>query len=168
MKKSLILFLGLGILLCLMATTGFAQQYHLMYSGNHFRGYDFDDDWNGFSGGIYGMTAGTELTTGVNFPDSADGMQVQRVSISVIDNSTGNFRVALQKVDRWSGTVTWVAELTTAGLSSSSSVQYVNIPKSLMTAPGIDSDRYAWYIMVFFDSQGSVDLYLKTVTIRYY
>jgi hypothetical protein len=114
------------------------------------------------------MTTGTELTAGVNFPDSADGMKVQRVSISVIDNSAGSFSVVLQKVDRWSGTVTWVAELTTAGLSSSGSVQYVNIPKSLMTAPGIDSDRYAWYVMVFFDSAGSTNLYLKSVTIRYY
>jgi len=169
MKKALSMFFGIVVIVCLFIATGFGQQYHITYSGADFKGQSSTDGYTGYFGGVYANAATDtgDLSCGVHFPDSANGMQVRRVSISVVDNNDSYFQVYLFKKDRWTGNATQVALLTTYYLSKSPWEQFVNIPKSQMTAYGIDNARYSWYLFIYF-LVGSSNLRLDQVTIRYY
>jgi hypothetical protein len=168
MKKAISMFLGIGIIVCFFVATGFAQQYHIVYSGADFQAYSSFYGYVGSGGGVYAAVAQNQLSCGVHFPDSANGMQVQRVSISVVDNDASYFDVYLYKKDRWTGNITAVAVLTTSGLSQSISEQFVNIPKSQMQGYRIDNTRYSWFLFVLFWAAGSGNFRLDQVTIRYY
>ena len=125
MKKALSVFLGIGIIACLFVATGFAQQYHIVYSGVDFKGYGSDfDGYQAYNGGVYATSSPDTLSCGVHFPDFANGMQVQRVSISVIDNDDSYFTVTLYKKDRWTGNQSMVAYLSTYTLSKSTTEQF--------------------------------------------
>ena len=169
MKKNLSMFLWIGIMACLFVTTGFAQQYHIVYSGVDFKGYGSDfDSYQAYNGGVYATSSPTHLSCGVHFPDFANGMQVQRVSISVVDNNDSYFTVILYKKDRWTGNHSMVAFLSTFTLSKSTTEQFKNIPKSQMNAYSIDNTRYSWYLTIHFPQVGSPEFRLDQVTIRFY
>lgn len=168
MKRIFFWLLGMGVFVFLTATVGFAQQYHIVYSGSDFQGKDSTDAYETEWAGVYATAAEGALTCGVHFPDSANGMSVQRVSMSVRDNSDSYFGLVLFKKDRWTGNLMPVAELSTFGLPKSSSVQYVNLPKSQMSAYRIDNTRYSWAMLVVFEQPGANDFLLEQVTIRYY
>ena len=168
MKKAISIFLGIGLVVGLFVVTGFAQQYHIVYSGADFKGYNTTNEYRGYNGGVYAIREWSALWCGVHFPDSANGMQVQRVSISVVDNDDSYLYVRLHKQDRWTGQIRQVAYLETEELPKSTSVQVVNIPKSQMNSYGIDNTRYAWYLFVVFYAPGSDEFRLNQVTIRYY
>ena len=65
------MFLGTGIILCLVGATVMAQQYHIVYMGAAFKGKESVDTYESELGGAFAVSAGGTLTCGVNFPDSA-------------------------------------------------------------------------------------------------
>jgi len=168
MKKALSMFFGIVVIVCLFIATGFGQQYHITYSGADFKGQSSTDGYTGYFGGVYANAAFEASLCGVHFPDSANGLQVQRVSISVVDNDDSFLYFCLYKKDRWTGDIVLVAYLDTSGLSKSPSEQFLNIPKSQMTAYGIDNNRYSWHLQLYFGAPGSSSFLLDQVTIRYY
>jgi hypothetical protein len=167
MRKTLNAIFGAMILLFLFASTGMAQRHHLNYTAAHFSG-DSSDNFLRTGDDIANLGTGMAWFDGaVNFPDSANGMQVTRLSCTLVDNSaTGYLQVQLYKVDRWSGLSTLVGYLTTSAAFTSSSVIYLNIPKSQMNARGIDNNRWAWYLTAYF-SEGNTVMGLSHVTISY-
>ena len=169
MKNALFKLLATGVVLGLFVVAGFAQQYHIVYSGVDFKGYGSSvDGYQASNGGVYATPSPAHLSCGVHFPDSANGMQVQRVSISVVDNNDSYFTVILYKKDRWTGNHSMVAFLSTFTLSKSTTEQFKNIPKSQMNAYSIDNTRYSWYLIIYFPHVGSTEYRLDQVTIRYY
>lgn len=168
MKRNLSLSLGMVVFLLLLCNLGQAQTYHLSFSGNVFNGNEPSRDYFKAANGYLYMPSGngTHLVQ-VNFPDSATGLGVSRLSVSFLDNNPSAYLlVHLSKVDRWSGTWTQVGSVTTNGLAQSSAVRYLNIPRSAMTGRGIDNSRYAWYLVVYFSGSGNT-LRLYNVTVRY-
>ena len=167
MRKALITFFGILILLFVFASQGVAQRHHLTYSGPHFSG-DAADNFHRQSSGIGNWgSAEAWFSAPVNFPDSANGMQVTRLSCTVRDNSTtGMLQIQLYKVDRWSGLSKAVAWKGTEVADAANFVRCLNTPKSQMMARGIDNNRWAWFLVIYF-SEGNTDLVLFHATIRY-
>ena len=166
MKKVLFAIIGVLVLVFVFSSAGFAQQHHVTYTAGHFSGDSTVEFWN--TGNILGKPGEDGfLYAPVNFPDSANGMQVTRLSFSAWDNSvSGSLTVSLRKVDRWNGDFTNVCIKSTGTTAVMSSFQYLNVPKSQMVARRIDNNRWAWFLRVDF-SEGDTPLYLYHVTIRY-
>ena len=169
MKKRLFLILGIGALLILSST--FSVSDELSFCGIHFThsqsNYEHDQDLNG---SIHQEGSAGWMTAALVFPNSATGMQVSRFSVTYVDNTATEYvRARLYKTDRWTGTSTKVAELESGVAEASTSIQYMNIPKSQMTAYGIDNNRYAWFLYLWFSDQSGAgtDLRLHHVTVRY-
>jgi len=171
MKKRLFLFLGIGAFLILSSTFGVADE--LSFNGIHFTpAFSHYDVAKSLSGYVYQDGAsGGWMSAPVVFPNSASGMNVTRLSVTYWDNDPLYYlRVRLYKTDRWSGSSTMVADLESGAGEASASISYMNMPKSQMTAYGIDNNRYAWYLYFWrSDSDGSAgtDMRLNHVTIRY-
>jgi hypothetical protein len=168
MKRNLSLSLGMVVLLLLFSNLGLAQSYHLSYSGNVFNGNEPSRDYFKAANGYLYMPSGNGTHVAqVNFPDSATGLGVSRLSVSFLDNNnTAYLSLTLSKVDRWSGTWTAVGSVTTNGLGVSSAIRYLNIPKSALTGRGIDNNRYAFYLVVYFSGSGNT-LRFYQATVRY-
>jgi len=168
MKKITLLGTSLLLLLFLFSSYGQAQTYHLSFSGNVFNGNEPSRDFFKAANGYLYMPSGNGTHVAqVNFPDSANGMGVSRLSVSYLDNNSSDYLlVHLSKVDRWNGTWTQVASVSSNGLLNSTDIRYLNIPKSQMTGRGIDNNRYAWYLVVYFSGSGNT-LRLYNVTVRY-
>jgi hypothetical protein len=160
------MIIRVGILILVLTSFGMAQLHHLTFTGAHFNGGTAVEYAN--SGHFVGkLNTGGSLYAPISFPDSANGMQVTRLSYSAWDGSaTGQITLFLVKVDRWTGNSTNVASNSTGIAAAVNSVQYLNLPKSQMGAKGIDNNRWAWYLRVYF-SEGDTALYLYHVTIRY-
>ena len=164
MKKNLFIIIGIGIIL---VTSGLAQFHEITYPGAAFYGrspltvYYID--------GYLHMGEEGTCYSAVNFPDSANGMKVSRISMIFMDNNNqAEIRLQLLKLDRWTGVSTEVAHLYSYLKPNSSSIQYMNLPKSGMRAQGIDNNRYSWYLRAMFDTDASVlNLRLYSVIIRY-
>ena len=155
-----------GVLILVFTSFSMAQRHHLTYTGAHFSG-DSTGEHRNNGNWVSSNSASHVLYAPVSFPDSANGMQVTRLSCTLVDTSTsGRIGVTLVKVDRWTGYAINVCYLTSSLAFSSSSVQYLNVPKSQMTGRGIDNNRWAWYLMAYF-SEGDTPLNLYHVTIRY-
>lgn len=166
MRKISTIF-AMAALILVFTSSSFAQQHHITYTGTGFIGWFDTEDFQHLSGAVYKPTNPGWVDCQVNFPDSANGMQATRMSITYEDNSaTGYLRVHLRKKDRWSGAFFEVAIINTGTTSASPSIRYLNIPKSQMSARGIDNNRYAWYLAVYFN-EGGTSMRLHQVTIRY-
>jgi hypothetical protein len=82
----------------------------------------------------------------VNFPDSANGMKVSRMSVTFMDNNgSADLEILLYKMNRWTGNISIVAFLSSSSKTDSSSIQFMNVPKIGMYAHGIDNNRYSWF-----------------------
>ena len=169
MKKGLFLIVGIGAMLILFSS--FSMSDEISFNGCHFSHaedqYEHDRD---IDGSIHQDTSSGWMTAPMVFPDSATGMNVTRFSVTYVDNTASAYvRVRLYKTDRWTGTSTEVAELESGVAEAAAGVQYMNMPKSQMTGFGIDNNRYAWYLYLWFsDGTGaSHDLKLHQVTVRY-
>jgi len=167
MRKTLNVFFGVVFLLLVFTSQGLTQRHHLTFTGAHFSG-DSLDNFFRTGDGIANISSGEAwFDAPVNFPDSANGMQVTRLSCTILDNSiTGFLQVQLYKVDRWSGLPVDVSYLSTNAPFAANSVIYMNIPKNQMKARGIDNNRWAWYLTAYF-SEGKTALGVSHVTIRY-
>ena len=155
-----------GVLILVFTSFSMAQRYHLTYAAGHFSG-DSSDVYSNFGYSLSNSGLRSWLFAPVVFPDSANGMQVTRLSYSLLDNSvTGYIAVSLEKVDRWTGIATTVGFLASDYSGASNSIAYLNKPKSSMNGRGIDNNRWAWYLMAYF-SEGDTPLNLYHVTIRY-
>jgi len=165
MKKTLLLLFGMGFLLLALSSVSLAQFYELSFSGTAFKGRFGSGDYGCNYNAIYRSTISGWLICPVNFPASAGGMNVSRLSVSFNDNSSsGELQVQLIKIDRWNGTHFIVADVSSGVVYASSSVSYMNQSKSLMSATGIDNNRWAWAIWAHFDD---TIIGLHSVTIRY-
>ena len=165
-KKSTHIF-GIVILLLVFSSPGFAQRYHLTYSSGHFSGDTADNYFKNSSSLGNLLTGESWLYAPVVFPDSANGMQVTRLSCTVRDNSTtGYIQAQLYKVDRWSAQSTLAGFVTTGTTFAATAVQLLNKPKSQISARGIDNNRWSWVLVVYF-SEGNTQLGLSHVTLRY-
>lgn len=143
------MIIRVGILVLVLTSLGIAQRHHLTFAGAHFYG-DSTKEYRNNGNGVSAQTTFQDLLAPVSFPDSANGMQVTRLSCTLLDNSvSGRISVSLVKVDRWTGYVTTLGYLQTENAFASGSVQYLNIPKSQMTGRGIDNNRWAWFLRVF-------------------
>ena len=143
----------------------FGQVYELSFTGSSFIGINESEDYAHSWGWVWKTSTDGYLDCPVQFPPSANGMNVSRLSISCLDNSSVQaVKVRLYKVDRWTATETGVAWVESAGVSPA--IQFRNQPKSQMKATGIDSNRYAWILSAEFSSTNSL-VRLYTVTIRY-
>ena len=167
MKKVLLAIIGVLALVFVFTSAGFAQRHHLTYTSGHFSG-DTANNFFKTSASIGNLdSAEAWLYAPVVFPDSANGMQVTRLSCTLRDNSvTGLIQAQLYKVDRWSGLSTNVGWTSTGIAFAATAVQFLNQPKSQLSARGIDNNRWAWVLVVYF-SEGNTQLGLSHVTIRY-
>jgi len=167
MKKSLLVLFGTGLLLLVLSSNGLAQSYELSFSANGFTGRSESEDYFNNYGTIHKNTTVGWLICQVNFPASAEGMNVSRLSVSFVDNTnTGQLQVQLIKVDRWTGSAFTVADVSSGVSQASASIRFMNQPKSQMSATGITNNRWAWAIWANFGDSGS-KLGLHSVTIRY-
>lgn len=160
------MILGIGVLL---VTVTQAQSYEINFTGIDFDGHNQNVDYYYPTAGgyVYQPTSIGNLYAPVHFPVSASGLRVSRFSVTYYDfNAAGYVRVELYKKDRWNGGTTLVAQLQSSAAGNSSSIQFMNLPKSQMTATGIDNNRYAWFMLLYFSDNGS-SLRLHQVTIRY-
>ena len=166
MKKVLTLIVGLGILLFL-TTPSYSQLYELSYPGNAFTPSTNTAGYTKHSEGSIYLDGAHQMNCTVNFPASANGMQVARISLTYVDNDSGGgyVGVTLYKLDRWSGNATVVGSLYSSGSGASPDIRYLNIPKSMLAARGIDNNRYSWYLYGY--STGGVNQRIFQVTIRY-
>ena len=84
MRKALITFFSGFVLIFVFASLGLAQRHHLTYTAAHFHGGTNVEGY--YCGGnyIYKPTEGGYLFAPVAFPDSAIGMQVTRLSCSLV------------------------------------------------------------------------------------
>ena len=160
-------FFGIVILVLVFASAGFAQRYHLNYSSGHFSG-DTADNFFKTSSALGNLFSGEAwLYAPVVFPDSANGMQVTRLSCTLRDNSvTGQMQVQLIKVDRWSAQSTYVGWVSSGIPFAATAVQYLNLPRSQLSARGIDNNRWSWVLAVYF-SEGNTQLGVSHITLRY-
>jgi hypothetical protein len=167
MKKALTLIIGLGILLIFLTTPTYSQTYEICYPGNAFTPNSNNVDYSKDSEGYIFVAVSHQMNCTVNFPSSANGKQVTRISLSYLNNKSGggNVGVTLYKLDRWSGTATEVGSLFSGFVDPSPNIKYLNSPKSMMTARGIDNNRYSWYLNGY--SSGGSDLRIYQITIRY-
>lgn len=116
---------------------------------------------------FYKTAGGGYLHHDVNFPASANGKQVTRLSLVCYDNDTfDHLSVRLCKIDRWTGVETEVGYVGTANLADSDSLLFRNQPKSQMTARGIDNSRYSWCLRARF-TDGSAELRIFMAVIRF-
>lgn len=167
MKNKPSLIFRVGILVLVLTSFGIAQRHHLTFTGANFNG-DSTDEYLNSGNSVSVQTTSHALLAPVSFPDSANGMQVTRLSCTVWDNSvSGRILVSLLKVDRWTGSAHRVGKLETGLTQASNSLQYLNLPKSQMMARGIDNNRWAWYLEVYFSEGYPTLLQLYHVTIRY-
>ena len=169
MKKRLFLILGIGAMLILFSSFSAADE--LSFNGCHFSHAHDDYEHNrDLNGSIHQDTDRGWMTAPMFFPDSATGMNVTRFSVTYVDNTASAYiRVSLYKVDRWTGTSTQVARLESGTAEASAGVQYMNMPKSQMTAFGIDNNRFSWFLYCWnSDADGAgTDLSLHHITVRY-
>jgi len=162
MKKVFFIALGVGMILLISSQPSFAQFYELSFTGNSFNprlySQQFDRHYDGYITSQQG-----QLSCQLNFPWWATGYNISRLSATFYDNSANYLRVAIVKVDRWTGNDTQVATVQSTGAVNA--IRYMNVPKSSMSAYGIDNNRYAFFIYLYF--AGSSDLRLHEVTVRW-
>jgi len=161
MKKLFFIVLGVGIIL-ILSQPSFAQ-YELSFTGNSFNSpnnaQSIDKHYTGWVS-TYG-----QLHCQLNFPHWVSGYNVSRISATYYDNSLSYLGVGLYKVDRWSGSSTYVCYMTSEGAVDG--IRYMNLPKSQMTAYGLDNNRYAWYIYAYSGSETNIRLHSVTVRWEY-
>lgn len=76
MRKVLITFFSGFVLLFVFASLGLAQRHHLTYTGAHFSGDSSDNFWRTGDGIANLGSTEAYYDALINFPDSANGMQV--------------------------------------------------------------------------------------------
>ena len=162
MKKVFFMTLGISALLFLCAVPSLAQIYELSFTGTTFNTSNETQSYTANFNG-YMQTSG-QLRGQLNFPSWASGLNVSRLSATVYDNTTGYVGIGIEKVDRWTGNRTQLCYIMSPG--ESTSVQFLNVPGSAMTARGIDNNRYSFYFYSFISTNTS-DLRLITVTVRF-
>jgi hypothetical protein len=170
LKKKLLLIFGIGVSLIMFSSFTSAQFHELSFCGTHFsHAHDEYEHNRDLDGSMHQENSRGWMTAPVVFPDSASGMNVTRLSVSYRDNdATYGMIVRLYKTDRWTGQSHMVAELDSDDYSTSAAVQYMNLPKSQMQAYGIDNNRYAWFLYLYFnDPDGNTSVKLHQVTVRY-
>ena len=167
MKKALIIIFCTGILLAYSVSVSHAQIFELCYPGNAFTPSINSTDYHKhFEGYIY-LNGPSQLNCPVNFPPSANGKKVSRLSVTYMDNAGGGYvKVALYKLDRWSGDAVLVGSLESSSTGYSPRIFNMNLSKSKLKAKGIDNNRYAWYLYGFMSGFGD-HLRIYQVTIRY-
>ena len=167
MKKVLHLVFGVGILAMFLTTPAFSQISEISVPGCAFTpSTNIVDYTKWFQGYIY-VGSPSQLNCPVYFPESANGKQVTRLSFTFLDNNVGGtVSVSLYKLDRWSGQATPIGRISSNEAGASPDIMYRNIPKSYMSARGIDNNRYAWYLYGYM-SDGGDSLRIYQVTIRY-
>ena len=105
----------------------------------------------------------------VNFPPSANGMNVSRLSMTFylygVPDQWHTMSANLYKIDRWTGYAYRVASVGGGIWSYSEQVQTKSIPKSQMQATRIDNHRYAWFLKGYFGAPRLTRIYM--VVIRY-
>jgi hypothetical protein len=154
-----------------LAASSQAQFHEISYPGAAFQGQSEHEDYDIYNGYLSKDQPG-KCYCAVNFPDSANGMKVSRLSVTFMDyNSDSYLEIYLTKMDRWTGNITTVAVLSTYGKPHTTAIQYVNLPKSGMKAQGIDNNRYSWYLFCNFINslitQPVSDIRLYSSIIRY-
>jgi hypothetical protein len=167
-KKKMVSLIGMVLLFCM---GGLAQEGYIHVSP---AGWDVWDGSAGFEffGGEVGSTAYMTKTTSpdhlmrpLEFPPEADGLLVRQITISYYDaESTHNLRFYLRKVDLYDQSATTVAGISSSGSSTSWRRMYIN--RWDMIARRINNQRYAWYLIVFFEDSDT-NLSLGNVKIKY-
>jgi hypothetical protein len=166
MKKSLALIIGLGILLIFLTLTAYSQIYEICYPGNAFTPNSNNVEFTKHSEGYIFLLGSHQMNCTVNFPASSNGMQITRISLAYLDNTSGGYvGTGLYKLDRWSGKATLVGTLYSELSEASPDIKRLNLPKNQLKARGINNNRYAWYLHGY--SSGGENLRLYYVTIRY-
>ena len=170
MKRSRNLIFSLALMLCMLSTLGTAQYHEISISK---AGWVPENESEGYripvkQGYVEKMIDEGRLYHDVNFPPSANGMNVSRLSMTFyIDGGIddwSNLSVSLYKIDRWTGYAFYVAHVGANYLDFADQVQTKSIPKSQMRATGIDNHRYAWFLKGYF---GKRTLKIYMVVIRY-
>ena len=164
----LVSFIGMVLL---FAGMGLAQEGYIHVSPT---GWDIWDGSAGFGfyGGEVGATAYTVKTTSpdhlmrpLEFPPEADGLMVRQITVSYYDDeSTHNLRFYLRKVDLYDQSATTVAGISSSGSSASWRRMFIN--RWDMIARRINNERYAWYLIVFYENADS-NLRLGNIKIKY-
>ena len=171
MKKTLLVLFGMGFLLLALSSESLAQSYELSFSGTSFTGRSETENYFKNYGEIFKISSAGWLVCQVNFPASAGGMKVSRLSATFLDNTNlGELQVQLVKIDRWTGNSFIVGNVSSGLSQASASVSYMNQSRSLMSGVGIDNNRWAWAIWALFSETGGGGrdvLRLHSVTIRY-
>jgi hypothetical protein len=167
-KKMMVSFIGMVLL---FAGMGLAQEGYIHVSPT---GWDMWDGSVGF--GFYGggvddiaytikTTSPDYLMRPLEFPPEADGLLVRQITISYYDfESTHNLRFQLRKVDLYDQSITTVAFISSGGSSASWRRMYIN--RWDMIARRINNERYAWYLIVFYEEANS-NLRLGNIKIKY-
>jgi hypothetical protein len=167
MKKVLSLIFGIGIFFVFLTSFSYAQFYELCYPGNAFTPSSNSVEYHKHIDGYLYLNGPHQFNYPVIFPASANGKKVSRLSVTYLDNVAGGYiRVALYKLDRWSGDATEVGILSSSSTGSSPFIFDMNLPKGQMKTRGIDNNRYAWYLYGYMSGFGE-NLRLYQVTVRY-
>jgi hypothetical protein len=160
--------ISMGMFL-ILAGTGLAQEGYIHISPQGWDTWDGSVGFNIYGGGtlcyVQKNTMSDFLSKPIQFPPEADGLLVRQITISYSDNdAANNIRFYLQKVDLYDQGVTTVANIESVG--SSAGWRRMHINRWDMAARRINNERYAWYVIVYFEGTGA-PLKLGNIKIKY-
>ena len=168
--RRLILVQGLVSVLVLSASLSFAQvenliiPYTAFFANAMLPASSSGDDWDSSIPYLNRPDSAGDLHAPIYFPPSADGKKIWRLGVRYYDNAAEVLRVRLYKTDFLNGKTTEVAQWTSSGDASFQRTGYLRY--WAMSGRGIDSNRYSWWVNVYFQNNG-LDLRLYSIRIEY-